>query len=114
MVKKHPTIVIYFSPTCGHCQHQAEEITSHIKQLEDVQILMVTSHPLYEIRQFIDTYAINHFANITVARDPDFNMGRFYELKSMPGIFIYNKKGKLKKAFDTNVKIEDLVAALEE
>ena len=34
--KKKPTVIMVFSPTCSHCQHQTEEITSNITQLKDI------------------------------------------------------------------------------
>jgi peroxiredoxin len=110
--KKESLIIMYFSPTCSHCQHQAEEMTSHMKELKNVKILMVSAYPLEEMRQFNNDYGLTHFSNIKLGNDPEFSMGRFFDLKSLPGIFIYGKDGKLKKWFETNVKIEDLVAAL--
>jgi peroxiredoxin len=110
--KGESAVVIYFSPTCSHCQHQAEEITGRIKDFKNVQILMVSSYSLEEIRQFVDAYGLDHFKNITVGHDPGFNMGAFFELKSLPGIFVYDKKGKLKKHFETNVKANDLLEAI--
>src|SRR4051794_12946729 len=47
--KNEQIVVIYFSPTCSHCQHQAEEITSHMKDFKDVKFLMVSSYALSEI-----------------------------------------------------------------
>eukprot|EP01035_Chromulina_nebulosa_P057555 gene57555-78856_t len=84
MTKKEPSVVMYFSPTCSHCQHQAEEITSHIKDLKNVKILMVSAYPLTEIRQFAETYAIDKFPNITLAFDPNSSLVSFYEIKSLP------------------------------
>lgn len=114
VVKGRPTVVIYFSPTCSHCQHQAEEITGKIKDFEKVQFLMVSSYAIQDIRQYIASYALDHFSNITVAYDPSFSMGRFFELKSLPGIFVYDKKGKLKSHFETNVHAEELLKAIEQ
>jgi peroxiredoxin len=110
--KGEPAVIIYFSPTCGHCQHQAEEITGRIKDFKNVQILMVSSYSMEEIQQFVASYGLDHFRNITVAQDPGFNMGTFFELKSLPGIFVYDKKGKLKTHFETNVLANDLLDAV--
>jgi len=114
LTKHEPVVVICFSPTCSHCQHQAEEITSHMKDFKDVKFLMVSSYPMQEVREFAETYALNRFPNILVASDPNFSMGHFYELRSLPGIYLYDKKGKLKKHFETNVLAEDLLKAIQE
>lgn len=110
--KNHETVVIYFSPTCSHCQHQAEEITSHMKDFEGVKFLFVSSYTMDDINQYVSAYGLNHFSNITVGQDAAFNMGRFFELKSLPGIFVYDKKGKLKASYDTNVHADELLKAL--
>ena len=110
--KNTPTVVIYFSPTCHHCQQQTEDITSNIKQFKDVRFLFVTSYPEADTKPFLNQYAIEKFKNITMGYDSTFAMGRFYLLESLPGIFIYDKKGELKTFFSTNVKPANLYAAI--
>ncbi|MES2649864.1 MAG: redoxin domain-containing protein [Bacteroidota bacterium] len=112
LAKNQPLVVIYFSPTCSHCQHQAEEITSHMNEFKNVKFLMVSSYPITEIKEFATTYAIQRFQNITLAHDPNFSMGQFYELRSLPGIYVYDKKGLFKKNFETNVMADVLWNAL--
>jgi thiol-disulfide isomerase/thioredoxin len=110
--KNTPFVVVYFSPTCSHCQQQAEDITSNMTQFKDAQFLFVTSYPKSDTKPFLDQYAIEKFKNITFGYDSTFSMGRFYLLESLPGIFIYNKKGDLKTFFSTNVKPANLYAAI--
>jgi hypothetical protein len=50
----------------------------------------------------------------TIGMDPQFLLGGFYELKEIPSIFVYGKNGKLKKSFDSKVKMEDLIASANE
>jgi thiol-disulfide isomerase/thioredoxin len=107
-----PTVIIYFSPTCHHCQSQATDITSNMNVFKDVQFLFVTSYPAADTKSFLSEYAIEKFKNITFGYDPQFAMGRFFELKSLPGVFIYDKNKQFKKAFETNVKPEKLYAAI--
>jgi cytochrome oxidase Cu insertion factor (SCO1/SenC/PrrC family) len=110
--KKSPLVVIYFSPTCSHCQQQAEDITSNMNQFKDAQFLFVTSYPQSDTKPFLNQYAIEKFKNITFGYDSTFSMGKFYLLESLPGIFIYNKNGELKTFFSTNVKPANLYAAI--
>lgn len=110
--KNKPTVVIYFSPTCHHCQTQALDITGNIKLFKDVQFLFVTSYPEVDTKPFLNEYAVEKFSNIKFGYDTAFAMGRFFMLKSLPGIFIYNKDGKFVKDFDTNVRPEILKEAL--
>ncbi len=36
---KKPSLILYFSPDCGHCQLETEEIISRAKSLTKLQIL---------------------------------------------------------------------------
>src|SRR4051794_9684974 len=40
---KKPTLILYFSPDCGHCQLETEEVLSKMKELNNLQIVMITS-----------------------------------------------------------------------
>ena len=110
--KDKPTVIIYFSPTCKHCQHQTEDITGNIKVFKDVQFLMVTSYPPEDYKSFLDTYAIERFSNITFGYDPDFKLGGFLDLETLPGVFVYDKNGQLKNYHTTNLKPQKLYSAI--
>lgn len=110
--RKEPVVFIYFSPTCSHCQHQAEEITSHMNDFQHVQFLMVSAYSMQEIKQYADSYGLSHFKNITIGQDAAFAIGRFFDIKSLPGIFVYDKKGKYQTHFETNVVADSLKAAV--
>ncbi len=110
--KKMATVVIIFSPTCSHCQHQAEEITSHIGDFKDVNFIFSTSYDVKDMKQYISDYGLDKFPNITVGHDKGYNMGSFYKIQSLPGIFVYDKKGQFITNFETNVKAQTLLDAL--
>lgn len=110
--RKTPTVVIVFSPTCNHCQHQAEEITSHMKDLKDINFIFSTPYSVEEMKQYMNTYGLDKFPNINIGHDKGYIMGTFYKMASLPGIFIYDKKQKLVATFDTNVKTDTILQAL--
>jgi len=112
IIKNQPTVVIVFSPTCSHCQHQAEEITSHMADLQDVNFFFSTVYAISEMKTYINEYGLEKFKNIHVAHDANNFMGTFYNIQSLPGIYVYNKKGHLVADFNTNVKTETLLEAL--
>ncbi|HSR38718.1 MAG TPA: TlpA disulfide reductase family protein [Phnomibacter sp.] len=103
-------VVVYFSPMCGHCLEFTENLTSQLKKFKQVQFLFVSAYPMNDIKTFAITRGLNKMPQFKIGQDPDFNMGRFYELKEIPAIFVYSKNGRFKKSFDSKVKIEDLIA----
>lgn len=113
LVKKNKaTVIIIFSPTCGHCQHQAEEITSHIADLKNITFVFSTTYNIKDMQQYISDYGLDKFPNIHVGYDKGYNMGGFYHIQSLPGIFVYDKKGKFVATFETNVKAQTFLDAI--
>lgn len=110
--QKSAAVVVVFSPLCSHCQHQAQEITSHMKDLSDVTFLFATTYPLSDIQTFINDYGLDRFPNIHIGQDRGAYLGAYYQIKGIPGVYVYNKKGNLTAAYSTNVKAETLVKAL--
>ena len=110
--KNKATVVIVFSPTCGHCRQQAEEITGNMKALKDINFIFGTAYPVSDMAAFVSNLGLNKFSNITVGHDKALMLSGFYKMHSLPGIFVYDKKGKFKAEFETNVTTQMLLDAL--
>lgn len=106
--------LVYFSPTCSHCIEFTESLTGKLKQFKNVQFLFVSAYPLAEVKTFATSKGLTKMPQFTIGMDPQFLLGGFYELKEIPSIFVYGKNGKLKKSFDSKVKMEDLIASANE
>lgn len=94
------TYIIYFSPDCGHCQHEAKEIVKHMDSLSNAFFVFVGFKPLDEIQGFAAYYGLNAFKNVKVGRDPTYFVPSFYRVTRTPFIVCYNKKGLLDKVYD--------------
>ncbi|MCU0334701.1 MAG: redoxin domain-containing protein [Chitinophagaceae bacterium] len=104
-------VVVYFSPTCSHCIQFTEELTGRLKDFQQVQFLYVSAYPVTDIKNFAAVRGMLKMKNLRLANDPEFKLGSFYELKEIPGIFVYGTNGKLRRSFDSKVKMDELVAA---
>ncbi len=103
--RKKPTVLILFSPECEHCQRETKELEAHIDKFKNAQIVMVTYLSFGEMEKF---YKDNHIADypmITMGRDAKYFFPLYYKLRSMPSIFVYDKKGQFKKAFEGSVNV---------
>jgi len=110
--KKKATIIIIFSPDCEHCQHETKELTANIKLFRKAQIIMASplEHPI--LKKFYDEYGLAAYPNIIMGRDPSYFFGTFYNIRSFPAIFVYNKKGNFIKAFDGTVPVNQIAEIL--
>lgn len=110
---KKPTLVIYFSPDCGHCQLETENIISNMKALRDVQIVMTTTRPFEDVKNFYDHYLLGRFPNIKYGVDPSRFVVNFYNVEFTPFTAFYNKKGKLTKVYSGGINWSELLSVIQ-
>jgi len=110
--KRKSTVFIIFSPECDHCQHETKELTANINKFKNAQIVMVQYLPHDQMVKFYNDYQIAKYPNIIMGRDAKFFLPLFFKAESLPAIYVYDKKGKFKKAFLGSVKIEAIADAL--
>lgn len=122
--KGQPAMIIYFGTDCPHCQQLTMEMKDRMNVLKNIQIVMVTfsktEYPwMGMIKNFERDYQLYKYKNIVMGTEyPDYlkygfyPVQRYYQVQTTPYIAIYNKQGKLTKAFSKEPKIDDLVAAV--
>ena len=110
--KRVNTLFFLFSPECNHCQHETEEIIKNIKKFKDAQIVMITYFPWEEMMSFYNHYKIANYPQITMARDNNYYFPTFFNMKTFPSTYLYDKKGDFKKSFEGAVNIQDIINEL--
>jgi thioredoxin-related protein len=110
--KKKATVIIIFSPDCEHCQHKTQELTDNIKLFKKAQIVMASPLEQSYLKKFYEEYKIADCPNIIIGRDAGYFLGTFYNVRSFPAIFVYDKKGKFVKAFDGTVPVDKIAEIL--
>lgn len=114
--KNKPVVIIYFAPDCGHCQHLMYEMKPKMKEFGDAQIVMITFTDftmLKAIQVFYNDFGLSRYPNITVGTEGHtYIVQRYYQVETTPYIAVYDRKGKLVKAFEKAPAIDDLIAAV--
>jgi thioredoxin-related protein len=110
--KNKAVMIMVFSPDCEHCQHRVKEITENIKLLKNIQIVMVSNLGYNYVNRFYREFNIAKYQSIIMGMDYRYMIGNFFTIPSVPAIFLYNKNGKFVKAFDRDVPVKKIVAAL--
>ena len=106
--KNRPVLIILFNPDCDHCQHETEQILKNIDEFKDVQIIMSTNMSFDMMKSFYEKYDLGKFENIVVGRDFQYILPSFYQIRFMPYLAMYDKKGNLLTTFQGSMKIDDL------
>jgi AhpC/TSA family. len=112
-LKHQPTIIMYFSPDCDHCQHQWEDMKKAMDKLKKFQIVMITHQPFEMMVDFYRKQGIANYSNVKMGRDTRFVLPPFYRIQSLPFMALYDRNGKLVTTFHGNVKVDKLVRAFD-
>ena len=107
--EKKPVLLMLFSPDCSHCQNTAIEIGKYRKELNDIRIVMVTMHPVSQMREFISKYQLDRVPEVVVGKDIYYFMIPFYNIKNLPYMAFYNKKGRLISVFEGAMSIPGII-----
>ncbi|WP_207492661.1 peroxiredoxin family protein [Aridibaculum aurantiacum] len=104
-----PVLLLYFSPDCGHCMIETEEMIGKMNSLKNLQIVMATSREFDEMKKFADHYKLERFRNVRIGRDAQRTITRFYRVKFTPFSALYDKKGNFLKAYEKGIDWEELL-----
>jgi len=104
-VKKNTYIyLIYFSPTCGHCQDAFKFLNLRAEKIgkAEVQLYPVSSNTTKETLKFFDIYApkIQNLSNVHILRDNDFKFAEKFGVAFFPTSFLYDQDGELVKVYE--------------
>ena len=110
--KKRPTLIILFSPDCNHCQHETKAIEANMDKFSKVNIVMITDLHYADMKAFYKEYDIASYPEIIMGKEAKYYLPLFYNVKFLPAMFVYDKKGHFKKAFEGSVKIEKILEEL--
>lgn len=89
-----PVMIVYFSPTCEHCQHFGQMVSDHIAQFSGVQIVMITFRPLDEVADFTRICHLNGKPVIIGTEGLTFLVQRHYNVENFPFVAVYNSQGQ--------------------
>lgn len=107
-------LVMIFDPECSHCQHSAEEIYQHKEKLKDVQIVMATIAPIYQMNNFMQKYKLAGMKNVVAGKDIYFLLPPFYSMRNFPFLAMYSKKGDLIEGMEGSFPVEKVIQKFKE
>ncbi|MBX9732890.1 MAG: redoxin domain-containing protein [Chitinophagaceae bacterium] len=103
------TAIIYFSPDCGHCQHEAKQIVNNIDSLKNILFIWVSYRDFNDIKKFYHHYTLDMYPNMIMGRDPKYAIPSFYQVRYTPFVALYDKKQQLVTTWDMGVEIPELL-----
>jgi thioredoxin-related protein len=111
--RKRPILLMVFSPSCEHCKHEAEDLVKNIEKFKKITIVMATMLPWNEMMVFRNFYGLGLYENIYMGKDVDFFLPPFYNIKNLPFLAFYNKKGQLISVFSGSLPLDKVLEEFE-
>lgn len=109
--KNKATMIIYFAPDCSHCQHLMYDMKPQMQAFKKIQVVMITfAEPLKASQVFYRDFELKKYPNFTVGTEGyTYVVQKYYQVKTTPYIALYDKNGKLIKAWEKAPKVDELV-----
>jgi peroxiredoxin len=104
-----PTAIVFFNSQCDHCQYEAQELRKKYDAFAGVNLLLLSSENLDQIRAFSKRYSLDR---LQIAKLPAEQMFATFGNISVPSIFIFNRDRYLVKKFNGETKAEALLKYL--
>ena len=114
LLKANPSIIIFFSPDCEHCQKETQKLTAGMELLKKPGIIMVSAMEHHFNKTFFEDYKIADYPNIILGREPTLALGTYLKVHSLPTTYVYDKKGNFIKVFKGNIPVEEIAALLKQ
>jgi hypothetical protein len=102
---------MYFSPDCDHCQHQMDDILKDMESFKNIQLVLATVQPFDQMKAFNEKYKLAQYSNVYIGRDIKYILPPFFQMRNLPYLALYNRKGNLITTFEGNVKTKKLLDA---
>jgi len=103
-----PVVIIYFSPECGHCQHEMKEIEKNIDSLKNAFFVFVSRFPVDSIKGFEKKYNTSNYSNMVFGKEASYYIPVFYDIKFTPFMAIYDSKKQYVKSYDQGADMHEL------
>jgi thioredoxin-related protein len=108
--KNTPSMLVYFSPTCEHCQNFTKKMTENISSLSQVQIIMISYLPYRDIKKFEADFGLAKYPNIKVGTEGyTFVVQKYYDIRNFPFLALFNKNGKPITTYATAPDISEII-----
>ena len=110
--KGKPSVLIFFSPDCDHCQRETESIVKNMDSLRNVNLFFITVDPFDRMKLFNEVYNLSRYKNVVVGRDYTFFFSYQFKGAQPPYNVIYDKHKRLEVMLPAERNAHELLSYL--
>ena len=107
-----PSILIFFSPDCEHCQAETASILKNMDSLKNVNFYFITTDSIHQMKVFNGYYNLPRFSNITVGRDINYSFSSKFSGAVPPFSVLYDRHKMLRFLFNGETTASQFLGAI--
>ena len=107
-----PTVLMFYSPDCDHCQHLAEQIMQHMDSLKSAEFYLLTPMTIAATKEIDAKYHVTDFKNMHLYKDYEFFFPHFFGANYVPYLAVYDKHKMLVKLYEGGANMSVLIKAV--
>lgn len=105
-----PTVLVYFNPSCDHCQRQIAGLKANLALFEGISLILMSAQSKEELVDFASN--LGTFENIRVVQCKPEEIAAKFGVLSLPQIFVYDSSGDLAGLFYGETEPQEIRGAL--
>lgn len=86
-----PSLLIFFSPDCEHCQSETRDLLKKMDSLKKVNLYFITIDSLQRMKVFNGYFGLHKYPNVIVARDYTYSFASHFPKVVPPYTVLYDK-----------------------
>ncbi len=107
-----PTVLIFFSPDCDHCQRETADILGKMDSLKNVRFYFVSFDPIERLKVFNGYYKIHKYTNVVVGRDYTYAFPKYFKDALPPFSVIYDKDKRLRAVYKGETTASQFISVI--
>lgn len=107
-----PFVVVYFSPDCDHCQHEATLLKEHLGDFQGVGIVMLSLENLETTLAFSRDYHLAGEPGVRFYLDVRHQFPLSFKTRGYPIVLVYSDQGKLARVFQGETSVKEILGAV--
>jgi len=111
-IKEGPVLVLFFHPECKHCQYQITTLFKNRAETSGIRVLLISNAEKEAIRNFLKENNLLDYPGLITLVDETYSFRDYFGTELVPATFIYDKKLKLVRYFQGEVRPETILKYL--
>ena len=110
--KNKSSVLVYFLPSCPYCRLTISDLIRHESKFKSTKLYLITYSSVPSLNSFIHEFKLDNYKNITIGIDYSGSISRYYSIKGVPYLAIYNEKGNLIASGLGQTNSKDIISIL--